>query len=59
LSFEVLIAMGQSQTLKTVVYFMFMQINVWLGPDGKPIGGTGRLTKSKIDQLQVYYGRAT
>ena len=26
--------------------------------DGKPIGGTGRLTKSKIDQLQVYYGRA-
>jgi len=55
----VLIAMGQSQTLKTVVYFMFMQINVWLGPDGKPIGGTGRLTKSKIDQLQVYYGRAT
>ena len=26
--------------------------------DGKPIGGTGRLTKSKIYQLQVYYGRA-
>jgi len=26
--------------------------------DGKPIGGTGRLTKSKIDQLQVYHGRA-
>lgn len=26
--------------------------------DGKPIGGTGRVTKSKIDQLQVYYGRA-
>ena len=26
--------------------------------DGKPIGGTGRLTKNKIDQLQVYYGNA-
>ena len=26
--------------------------------DGKPIRGTERLTKSKIDQLQVYYGRA-
>ena len=27
--------------------------------DGKPIGGIGRLTNNKIDQLQVYYGKAT
>ena len=26
--------------------------------DGKPIGGIGRLTNNKIDQLQVYYGKA-
>ena len=26
--------------------------------DGKSIGGTGRLTDSRIDKLQVYYGKA-
>ena len=26
--------------------------------DGKLIGGTGRLTKDKIDDFQVYYGKA-
>lgn len=26
--------------------------------DGKPIGGKGRLTKSEIDLLQTYYGKA-
>ena len=26
--------------------------------DGKTIGGAGRLTKTTIDKLQVYYGKA-
>ena len=26
--------------------------------DGKSIGGSGRLTKTNIDKLQVYYGKA-
>lgn len=26
--------------------------------DGKPIGGLGRLTDKKIDQLATYYGNA-
>ena len=25
--------------------------------DGKTVGGTGRLTKNKIDALQRYYGK--
>ena len=27
-------------------------------PDGKPIGGQGRLTESKIKKIQKYYGLA-
>ena len=26
--------------------------------DGKSIGGSGRLTKTTVDKLQVYYGKA-